>query len=232
MFIRVESLMKSFGAKQARTQVLESVTFGVKQGRICVIRGASGSGKSTLLNCLGGLDGPDSGSIQVGSTVVTELKASGLTEYRRKMVGFVFQFYNLIPDLTVRENVAVCQRLSHSPMDINELLTTLGLVEHSNKLPSQLSGGQQQRCAIARALVKKPQLLLCDEPTGALDYASSIDMLELLQTINVRYNTTIVIVTHNPAIVHMASQAIEIRDGYIISNEPNESPVAARELSW
>ena len=195
-----------------------------------MIQGTSGSGKSTFLNCIGGLDTLDSGSIRVDGQEIAGLTQEKLSDYRRENLGFIFQFYNLIPNLTVRENIQVCQYLSKKPLDMDELMETLGLTEHQNKFPSQLSGGQQQRCAIARALVKNPKLLLCDEPTGALDSATSRDILVLLEQINRRYGTTMLIVTHNNSIKNMVDQVIIIKDGQIRKEYENETKVPAAEL--
>ena len=183
---------------------------------MCVIQGTSGSGKSTLLNCIGGLDVVDSGSIQVDGQEMVGLKMDALSDYRRDYLGFIFQFYNLVPNLTVRENIQVCEYLTDQPLDMDELLDVLGLTEHQNKFPSQLSGGQQQRCAIARALIKNPKLLLCDEPTGALDSRTSRDILILLEKINAQYGTTMIIVTHEMAFARdVSSHVVFMADGVI-----------------
>lgn len=197
---------------------------------MCVIQGASGSGKSTLLNCIGGLDEIDSGSVRVEGKEISGLKAGALSDYRRDHLGFVFQFYNLVPDLTVRENIQVCQYLSKQPLDLNELLETLGLFDQQDKFPSQLSGGQQQRCAIARALIKNPRLLLCDEPTGALDSKTSREILILLEKINEKYGTTMLIVTHNNSIKNMVHKVVVVKDGLIKSDYENKRRTPAAEL--
>lgn len=230
MYLEIKDLKKSYGEGSSYTQVLRGITTGVDAGTICAILGPSGSGKSTLLNCIGALETADSGLILVDGTDLCKLKATELSEYRRDKLGFVFQFYNLVPNLTVRENIQVCQYLSPSPLPIDELLETLGLTEHQKKFPSQISGGQQQRCAIARALIKNPKLLLCDEPTGALDSTSSREILILLEQINRKYGTTILLVTHNSTIRHMANKVLQIRDGKIVEETENENPVAASEL--
>ena len=196
-------------------QVLNGVTTEVERGEMCVIQGTSGSGKSTLLNCIGGLDTMDSGSVKVAGTEIFGMKKEDLLEYRRANLGFIFQFYNLVPNLTVRENIQVCEFLTDNPLSVDELLDTLGLTEHQNKFPFQLSGGQQQRCAIARALVKNPKLLLCDEPTGALDSKTSREILILLEKINAQYGTTMLIVTHNNSIKQMVHRVIFLKDGQI-----------------
>ena len=210
MYLEVKDLCKSYGEGGSYTQVLKNVSLEVQQGDMCVIQGTSGSGKSTLLNCIGGLDTVDSGSITVGGKELVGLNAKQLADYRRDELGFIFQFYDLVPDLTVQENIQVCQYLTRSPLDMKELLQVLGLTEHKNKYPSQLSGGQQQRCAIARALIKNPHLLLCDEPTGALDSKTSREILMLLERVNAQYGTTMLIVTHNNVIKNMVHQVVMI----------------------
>ncbi|MBO5081431.1 MAG: ABC transporter ATP-binding protein [Lachnospiraceae bacterium] len=230
MYLEIKDVKKSYGKDSSYIQVLKGVTTGVEQGQMCVIQGTSGSGKSTLLNCIGGLDTMDSGSVKVDGKEVFGLKGKALSDYRRDNLGFIFQFYNLVPNLTVRENIQVCEYISEDPLDIDELLDTLGLTEHQNKFPSQLSGGQQQRCAIARALVKNPKLLLCDEPTGALDSKTSRDILILLEKINEKYGTTMLIVTHNNSIKNMVHKVIIIKDGLVKKDYENETRVPAAEL--
>ena len=211
-------------------QVLKGIDLSVEKGVMCVIQGTSGSGKSTMLNCIGGLDNVDSGSIKINGKEIVGLKNNALSDYRRDSLGYIFQFYNLIPNLTVRENIRVCEYLSDQPMDIDELLDVLGLTEHQNKFPSQLSGGQQQRCAIARALIKNPKMRLCDEPTGALDSKTSKDILMLLEKVNERYGTTMLIVTHNNAIKNMVDQVVIMKDGEIRKNYINQEKIPASEL--
>ena len=211
-------------------QVLKGVSVGVERGEMCVIQGTSGSGKSTLLNCIGGLDDIDSGSCKVDGLEIAGLKKDKLSDYRRDTLGFIFQFYNLVPNLTVRENIEVCRYLTKNPLDMDELLDTLGLKEHAGKFPSQLSGGQQQRTAIARALIKNPKLLLCDEPTGALDSKTSRDILVLLEKINKKYGTTMLIVTHNNSIKNMVHRVIFIKDGEIAKQYTNDKRIPANEL--
>ena len=230
MYLEVKNLKKSYGEGGSFAQVLKGVSVSVSQGTMCVIEGTSGSGKSTLLNCIGGLDLMDSGSIQVDGKEIFGLPQDQLSDYRRENLGFIFQFYNLVPNLTVRENIQVCEYLTDRPLDLEELLETLGLTEHQNKFPSQLSGGQQQRCAIARALIKNPKLLLCDEPTGALDSKTSRDILVLLEEVNAKYGTTMLIVTHNNSIKNMVDQVIVLKDGQIKKDYRNESKVPATEL--
>lgn len=230
MYLEVKDVKKSYGKDSSYIQVLKGISTGVERGQMCVIQGTSGSGKSTLLNCIGGLDTMDSGSVKVDGKEIFGLKPNALSDYRRDNLGFIFQFYNLVPNLTVRENIQVCEYISENPMNIDELLETLGLTEHQNKFPSQLSGGQQQRCAIARALVKNPKLLLCDEPTGALDSKTSRDILILLEQINAKYGTTMLIVTHNNAIKNMVHKVIIIKDGLIKKDYENEVRTPAAEL--
>ncbi len=230
MYLQVKDVKKSYGKDTSFVQVLKGITTGVERGQMCVIQGTSGSGKSTLLNCIGGLDTMDSGSITVDGKEIFGLKPAQLSDYRRDNLGFIFQFYNLVPNLTIRENIQICQHIAENPLDMDELLDTLGLTEHQNKFPSQLSGGQQQRCAIARALIKNPKLLLCDEPTGALDSKTSRDILILLEKINERYGTTMLIVTHNNSIKNMVHKVIIIKDGLVKTEYENETRVPAAEL--
>lgn len=230
MYLEVKEMKKSYGVGESHVQVLKGLTTGVERGQMCVIFGSSGSGKSTFLNCIGGLDNIDSGSVVVDGMEIAVMDQSELSDYRRDNLGFIFQFYNLVPNLTVRENIQVCEYLSKQPLDMDELLDTLGLAEHQNKFPSQLSGGQQQRCAIARALIKNPKLLLCDEPTGALDSQTSRDILMLLEEINKKYNTTMLIVTHNNSIKDMVHKVIKIKDGRISKEYENEIRIPAAKL--
>lgn len=230
MYLEVSDVKKSYGEGGSYIQVLKGVSLRVKQGDMCVIQGTSGSGKSTLLNCIGGLDTIESGSIKVDGTEIAGMKADELSDYRRDYLGFIFQFYNLVPNLTVRENIQICEYLTDQPLNMDELLEILGLTEHQNKFPAQLSGGQQQRCAIARALIKNPKLLLCDEPTGALDSKTSRDILILLEKINATYGTTMLIVTHNNSIKNMVDQVVIVKDGQIRKDYYNETKVPAAEL--
>ncbi|CCY60998.1 MULTISPECIES: ABC transporter ATP-binding protein [Clostridia] len=230
MYLEVSDVKKSYGEGGSYIQVLKGVSLQVKQGDMCVIQGTSGSGKSTLLNCIGGLDTIESGSIKVDGTEIAGMKADELSDYRRDYLGFIFQFYNLVPNLTVRENIQICEYLTDQPLNMDELLEILGLTEHQNKFPAQLSGGQQQRCAIARALIKNPKLLLCDEPTGALDSKTSRDILILLEKINATYGTTMLIVTHNNSIKNMVDQVVIVKDGQIRKDYYNETKVPAAEL--
>lgn len=231
-YLVVNGLKKHYGNGEARVQVLDGITTTVNRGEICVMLGPSGSGKSTFLNLIGGLEDADGGTVSVGDCELTALSSKNLGEYRRRELGFVFQFYNLVPDLTIKENIEVTAHLSISPLPMEELLRSLGLWEHRNKFPRQVSGGQQQRCAIGRALVKNPGLILCDEPTGALDYKTSKEVLELMERVNQKYGCTLVIVTHNAAIARMADRVLRLRDGRLAENEVNSSPVPASELDW
>ncbi len=230
MYLEIKDVKKSYGQDGSYVQVLKGVNTGLEKGQMCVIQGTSGSGKSTLLNCIGGLDVMDSGSIKVDGMEVFGLKGDALANYRRDNLGFIFQFYNLVPNLTVKENIQVCEYLTNAPLNIDDLMDTLGLTEHQNKMPSQLSGGQQQRCAIARALVKNPKLLLCDEPTGALDSNTSRDILVLLEEINKKYGTTMLIVTHNNSIKNMVHKVIFLKDGLVKKEYFNETRIPASEL--
>jgi len=230
MYLEIKNIKKSYGENGSYIEVIKGISASIEKGQICAILGPSGSGKSTFLNLIGGLDELDFGSIKVDNKELFGLNQNELSEYRRENLGFVFQFYNLVPNLTVRENIEVCRYLFQNPLDINELLNTIGLKEHENKFPSQLSGGQQQRCAIARALIKNPKLLLCDEPTGALDSKTSKDILILIEEINKKFNTTILMVTHNGSIKNMAHKIIQIKDGKITKDYTNENRVEAKSL--
>lgn len=232
MFLEIKQIKKSFGAGDSRVEVLKGIDLEIERGEFCVLLGPSGSGKSTLLNIIGGIDGADSGSITIDGERIEDMTEKKLSLYRRKHLGYIFQMYNLIPNLTVRENIEVGAYLSDKPLDVDELLHTLGIYEHQRKLPNQLSGGQQQRTAIGRAIVKNPDILLCDEPTGALDYNTSKDILRLIETLNQKYGNTIVMVTHNDAIKDMADRVVKLRDGMIRKNYTNEQKVPAMELEW
>lgn len=232
MFLTVKDLKKTYGSTSNKVEVLKGINFEVEKGEICVLLGPSGSGKSTLLNIIGGIDDADLGYVSIDSEKTKDMKEKELTRYRRKHLGYVFQMYNLIPNLNVKENIEVGAYLSDSPLDINELLNTLGLYEHRHKLPNQLSGGQQQRTAIGRAIVKNPDILLCDEPTGALDYHTSKEILKLIEDVNKKYGNTVIMVTHNDAIQNMADRVIKLRDGQIRDNIVNNSKVSAADLEW
>ena len=232
MFLEIKGIRKSFGQGDSLVEVLKGIDLSVGKGEFCVLLGPSGSGKSTLLNIIGGIDRADEGDILIGGEKMADMNERRLTQYRRKHLGYVFQMYNLIPDLTVRENIEVGAYLSRQALDVDELLHTLGLYEHRNKLPSQLSGGQQQRTAIGRAIVKNPDILLCDEPTGALDYNTSREILKLIETVNQKYGNTIIMVTHNDAIKDMADRVVRLRDGQIRDNVVNGTKIPAAQLEW
>lgn len=232
MFLTVKDLKKSYGSGSTKVEVLKGINFEVQKGEICVLLGPSGSGKSTLLNIIGGIDDADSGYVSINDEKTKDMKESELTKYRRKHLGYVFQMYNLIPNLNVKENIEVGAYLSDSPLDIDELLNTLGLSEHKYKLPNQLSGGQQQRTAIGRAIVKNPDILLCDEPTGALDYHTSKEILKVIEDVNKKYGNTVIMVTHNDAIQNMADRVIKLRDGEIMDNIFNKNKIQAASLEW
>ncbi len=232
MFIEISDIRKSYGTGESRVDVLKGISFGVEKGEFCVLLGPSGSGKSTLLNIIGGIDDADSGYISIGGEKIENMREKALTDYRRRHLGYIFQMYNLIPNLNIKENVEAGAYLSDHPLDVDDILKTLGLYEHRHKLPSQLSGGQQQRCSIGRAIVKNPDILLCDEPTGALDYNTSKEILRLIETVNKKYNTTIIMVTHNEAIKDMADKVVKLRDGMIRNIVTNEHKLTANELEW
>ena len=231
-FLEINDLKKSFGNEGNRNEVLKGISFSVEKGDICVLLGPSGSGKSTLLNIIGGIDDADSGYVAIDGEKMANMNETELTRYRRTHLGYIFQMYNLIPNLNVKENIEVGAYLSDSPLEINELLKTLGLYEHRHKLPNQLSGGQQQRTAIGRAIVKNPDILLCDEPTGALDYNTSKDILKLIEEVNQKYGNTVIMVTHNDAIKNMADRVIRLRDGQIRKDYRNEEKIPAVDLDW
>lgn len=232
MFLELNQIKKSFGSGENRVQVLKGIDLAVEKGEFCVLLGPSGSGKSTLLNILGGIDRADSGDILIDGERMADMSEKALTLYRRRHLGYIFQMYNLIPNLTVRENIEVGAYLSRRPLDVDELLHLLGLWDHRGKLPNQLSGGQQQRTSIGRAIVKNPDILLCDEPTGALDYKTSKEILKLIETVNQKYGNTVIMVTHNDAIRLMADRVVRLRDGAIRSNETNAVQVPAQDLEW
>ena len=232
MFIEIQDIQKSFGQGTSRVDVLKGISFSLDRGEFCVLLGPSGSGKSTLLNIIGGIDRPDAGDIAIGGETMASMKEKQLTLYRRKHLGYIFQLYNLIPNLTVRENIEVGAYLSEHPLDVDDILNTLGLYEHRRKLTSQLSGGQQQRTAIGRAIIKNPDILLCDEPTGALDYKTSKEILKLIETVNQKYGNTVIMVTHNTAIRDMADHVIRLRDGVVRENTVNSVKKTAEELEW
>ena len=231
-YIEFSNVIKAYGTGEAEIHALDGASFTVERGELAIILGASGAGKTTALNILGGMDTATSGSVTVDGRDISHANEGELVSYRRADVGFVFQFYNLVPDLTIRENIEVTAHLSKNPLPIDELLHSLGLWEHRNKFPRQVSGGQQQRCAIGRALVKNPGLILCDEPTGALDYKTSKEVLELMESVNRTYGCTIVIVTHNAAIARMANRVLRLRDGRLAEDAAHGAPVPACKLEW
>ena len=232
MFLEISKIKKSFGEGESKVEVLKGIDVGIEKGEFCVLLGPSGSGKSTLLNIIGGIDNADSGYISIDGEKTADMSEKALTMYRRKHLGYIFQMYNLIPNLNIKENIEVGAYLSDNPLDVDDILKTLGLYEHRHKLPNQLSGGQQQRTAIGRAIVKNPDILLCDEPTGALDYNTSKEILKLIEEVNQKYGNTVVMVTHNDAIKNMADRVITLRDGMIRKNYLNETKIPAAELDW
>ncbi len=230
MYIEVKGAVKKYGKGESEVFALDNAELSVKKGEICVILGPSGSGKSTLLNMLGGLDKLDAGSIKIDGNEISNLNQKQLTEYRRADIGFVFQFYNLIPDLTVRENIEVVSDISKSPLDINEIMDALEIEKYRNRFPKELSGGQQQRTAIGRALIKNPKLLLCDELTGALDSKSSRAVLKYIEKVNEKFGTTIIIITHNEQIRYMADRVIRVKDGKVVVNEENKEKISVENM--
>lgn len=230
--IELQNIRRDFQVGEETVHALRGISFSIAEGEFVTIMGTSGSGKSTLLNIIGGIDEADSGSIVIEGEKIEDMNEKTLTRYRRKHLGYVFQMYNLIPNLTVKENIEVGAYLSDHPLDINDLLKTLGLYDHRDKLPNQLSGGQQQRTSIGRAIIKNPSILLCDEPTGALDYHTSKEILKLIEDVNQKYGNTVIMVTHNDAIKNMADRVIRLRDGQIRKNYVNETKIAAGDLDW
>ena len=232
MFLELKNICKSYGEKDYRVEVLKNIDLKVEKGEFTVLLGPSGSGKSTLLNIIGGIDSADSGEIIINGQTLNSMSDKELGRYRRHHLGYIFQMYNLIPNLTVRENIETGAYLSEHPLNTDDLIEVLGLKDHAGKLPSQLSGGQQQRTSIGRAIVKNPDILLCDEPTGALDYVTSKEIMKLIETINRKYQTTVIMVTHNDAFKGLADRVIRLRDGQIRKNYLNEAKITAEELEW
>ena len=232
MQLELQNIKKSYGEGGSRVEVLKDISLGIEKGEFVVLLGPSGSGKSTLLNIIGGIDSADSGKIIIREKSMSDMDEKALTAYRRDHLGYIFQMYNLIPNLTVRENIEVGAYLSKNPLNIDEIIEVLGLKEHQHKIPSQLSGGQQQRCSIGRAIVKNPDILLCDEPTGALDYNTSKEILALIEQVNQKYGNTVIMVTHNDAIKNMADFVVKLRDGVIRKSYRNEEKVKAVDLDW
>ena len=231
-FVEINNIKKHFGYGENKIEVLKGINLEIEKGEMCVLLGPSGSGKSTLLNIIGAIEYADDGYIAINGEKTKLMNEKQHTMYRRKHLGYVFQMYNLIPNLTVRENIEVGAYLSDNPLDIDELMATLGITDQANKLPAQLSGGQQQRTSIGRAIVKNPDILLCDEPTGALDYNTSKEILKLLEDINQKYGNTVIMVTHNDAIKNMADRVFTLHDGEIRKNYVNENKVTAKDLEW
>lgn len=232
MFIEADKLVKEYQKGETLMRAVDDISFSVNEGNICVILGPSGSGKSTLMNIIGALETVTSGNLFIDGIDITKLKSKALIDFRRNYIGFVFQFYNLIQNLTVRENIEICKNLSNDCLDIDVLIEKVGLKEQQDKFPAQLSGGQQQRVAIARALVKNPKLLLCDEPTGALDYKTSKEILALFESVNQNYGTTIIMITHNDAIEKMAHRIIRIKDGKAVLNIENKDRKKVADINW
>ena len=230
MFIDIKDARKHYGEGETLVNALDGVSLSLGEGRIYVILGPSGSGKSTLLNMIGGLDSLDSGEITISGRNISRSDKKKMTDYRREDVGFVFQFYNLIPDLTVQENIQVVADIAKQPMDIEEVMKALDIDKYKNRFPKELSGGQQQRVAIARALIKNPKILLCDELTGALDSKSSKNVLKFIEKVNEQFKTTIIIITHNEAIADMADTVIRIKDGQVASCTNNGNKRSSEEL--
>ena len=230
MFIDIKDARKHYGEGETLVNALDGVSLSLGEGKIYVILGPSGSGKSTLLNMIGGLDSLDSGEITISGRNISRSDKKKMTDYRREDVGFVFQFYNLIPDLTVQENIQVVADIAKQPMDIEEVMKALDIDKYKNRFPKELSGGQQQRVAIARALIMNPKILLCDELTGALDSKSSRNVLKFIEKVNEQFKTTIIIITHNEAIADMADTVIRIKDGQVASCTNNGNKRSAEEL--
>lgn len=232
MFICASKIKKSYKTGNIVIEVLKGVSLNLDKGNIGVILGPSGSGKSTLMNIIGGVDRADSGEITIDGLKISDLNDDKLTEYRREAIGFVFQFYNLVPNLTVLENIEVVSNISKNPLDVNRILKSVELESMKNRFPKELSGGEQQRVAIARAIIKNPKLLLCDEPTGALDFETSRSILSLLQRVNKEYKTTILMITHNGAIAKMSDWVYKLRSGEIVETINNPEVVAAERIEW
>ena len=232
MYLEINNLCKGFGESDSRVEVLKDISFGVEKGEICVMLGPSGSGKSTLLNIVGGIESADSGSVRVGEDELEAMNEKKLSGYRRKHLGYIFQSYNLIGNLTVKENIEVGGYLTDDPLPLDDLIKKLGLWDHKDKVPNQISGGQQQRTAIGRAMIKNPDILLCDEPTGSLDYSTSKEILKLIEEVNAEYGNTVVMVTHNDAIKNMADRVIRLRDGRIGDIAVNGTKLKAEDLEW
>lgn len=232
IILKVENLSKSYQMGEVEVKALIDTSFSIEEGEFVVILGPSGSGKSTLLNIIGGMDQPTSGQVFMNDEEITKYDEKRLTEYRRNKVGFVFQFYNIMANLTAEENVELATEISKDPLDIYEILEAVGLGERRDHFPAQMSGGEQQRVSIARAVAKNPAILLCDEPTGALDYNTGISILALLKKVNRDMGKTVIVITHNADIAQMADRVIKMRSGQIIKNYMNESPMAVEDIKW
>ncbi len=231
-FVIFENVNKKYKTGDVDLYALRNATFEIEKGEVCVILGQSGAGKTTLLNILGGMDTLTSGKVTLGDKVISSLSKRELTRFRREDIGFVFQFYNLIPNLTALENVEIVTQMIENPLPADQVLTSVGLGDRLNNFPAQLSGGEQQRVAIARALAKSPKILLCDEPTGALDYETGRQILKLLQEQSRKNGILVVIVTHNSALTDMADRVIRMRSGAIVSVEKNNNPLPVEEIEW
>ena len=232
MYLEIKNIKKSYGESASYVEVLKGISTGVEKGEMCVIYGPSGSGKSTFLNVIGGLDTVDSGSIRVDGKEIVGLSQEKLSDYRRDNLGFIFQFYNLVQNLTAKENVELATQISNNALDVEKTLELVGLGHRKDNFPAQLSGGEQQRVSIARAIAKNPKLLLCDEPTGALDYSTGKQILKILQDTCRKIGTTVIIITHNSAIAPMADKVIKINDAKVRSIEINSSPISVEEIEW
>jgi len=232
MFLSISDLTKSYQNSGIATHVLKGVSMGIEKGQIGVILGPSGSGKSTLMNITGGVDRADGGTVEVDGIIVTDLSDKDLVEYRRDSVGFIFQFYNLVPNLTVAENIEVVSNISKAPLKTDEVLEAVGLLDKKYRFPRELSGGEQQRVSIARAIVKNPKLLLCDEPTGALDYDTARGVLSLIEKVNRQFGTTLLMITHNSAIAGMAHAVFRLRSGEVVETLHNSELVPAEGIEW
>lgn len=230
-FIELKSVKKIYSIGGVEYKALDGVNLSINQGEFVVILGPSGAGKSTLLNLLGGMDKVTSGSIKIGDNEISKYNDSELTRYRAHDVGFIFQFYNIMPTLTVLENVNLIKDVTNTTKNAKDVLKSVGLINHANKFPSELSGGEQQRVSIARAVMKNPKVLLCDEPTGALDSKTGVEVLKLLK-MQADSDTTVIIVTHNSLIADIADRVIEIKNGKVISNEVNKKPLDVNEVKW
>lgn len=231
-YVSFKNVCKTYHSGDVKVEALKDASFEVEKGEICVIVGQSGAGKTTLLNILGGMDKLTSGEISLEDKKVSELNKRQLATYRRQDIGFVFQFYNLIPNLTAIENIEIATQLSKNPMDPEEVLKLVGLKDRRDNFPAQLSGGEQQRVSIARALAKNPKLLLCDEPTGALDYETGKAVLKLLQDCSRKDKMTVIIITHNQALTAMADRIIKVKNGHVSSVKINENVVPVENIEW